>query len=196
MQQLYYNENNFPVIDLGDYVLREQISDDVEDFFAYYADPEVSKYVISDIPKTLEEAKYELKYWIDVFKNNDGIYFAIARKDNNKLIGTIGLNGINRIHNRIELSYDLAKEYWNKGITTQAIKAVTWYGFKKMKINRIEAYSLEQNVASRKVLTKCGFFLEGELRQHRYYNGVYKDIGIFSLVYDEYVGNASNLIDK
>ena len=196
MQQLYYNENNFPVIDLGNYVLREQISDDVEDFFAYYADPEVSKYVISDIPKTLEEAKYELKYWIDVFKNNDGIYFAIARKDNNKLIGTIGLNGINRIHNRIELSYDLAKEYWNKGITTKAIKAVTWYGFEKMRINRIEAYSLEQNVASRKVLTKCGFFLEGELRQHRYYNGVYKDIGIFSLVYDEYVGNASNLIDK
>lgn len=185
--QLYYNENNFPIIDLGEYILREEVLEDAEDFFSYYADPEVSKYVISDIPETLEEAKYELKYWMNVFKNNDGIYFAIARKDNNKLIGTIGLSGVNRMHNRIELSYDLAKEYWNKGIITQAIKAVTWYGFEKMKINRIEAYSLEENIASRKVLAKSGFFLEGELKQHRYHNGVYKDIGIFSLVYREYV---------
>jgi len=184
--QLYYNENDFPIIDLGKYILRQKVPEDAEDFFAYYSDPEVNKYIISNIPETLEEARYELKYWTDIFKNNDGVYFGIARKDSNKLIGTIGLSDFNRIHNRIELSYDLAKEYWNQGIITQAMKKVIWYGFEKMKINRIEAYSLKQNSASRKVLAKCEFFLEGELRQHRYHNGVYKDIGIFSLLYSDY----------
>jgi ribosomal-protein-alanine N-acetyltransferase len=183
---LHHNHNNFPVIDLGNYILREQSQDDLNDFFNYYTDPQVNKHIVADIPRNIEECKYELKYWIDIFKNNDGIYFAIARKDNNQLIGTIGLSGINRMHNRIELSYDLAKEYWNLGITTAAIKAVVKYGFESMRVNRIEAYSLKQNEASRKVLQKCGFELEGELKQHRYHQGIYKDIGIFSLVYSNW----------
>ncbi len=113
----YYNrKHKFPVIDLGDYILREQTSDDAEDFFHYYADPIVNKYIVSDIPSDIEEARREINYWIEVFNNNDGIYFGIARKDTNQLIGSVGLSSINYRHNRIEASYDLAKEYWDKGI--------------------------------------------------------------------------------
>ncbi len=183
----YYNrKNNFPIIDLGDYILREQTVEDAEDFFNYYADPEVNKYIVSDIPSNLEEAKREIGYWIEVFNSNDGIYFGIARKDNNQLIGSVGLSSVNYRHNRIEASYDLAKEYWNKGIMTKALREVIKYGFEKMNINRIEAYSLKENTGSRKVLTKCGFVLEGELKQHRRHNGVYKDIGVFSIVSEDY----------
>jgi ribosomal-protein-alanine N-acetyltransferase len=184
----YYNHKiNFPVIDLGDYILREQTVEDAQDFFNYYSDPIVNKYIVSDIPADLEEARREISYWINVFNCNDGIYFGIARKDNNQLIGSAGLSGINHRHNRIELSYDLAKEYWNLGIMSKALKEVVKYGFEAMDINRIEAFSLQENIASRKVLTKCGFNLEGELKQHRRHNGIYMDIGIFSLVKEDYL---------
>lgn len=186
---MHFDHNNFPIIDLGNYILREQTPEDVVDFFNYYSDPEVYKYVVADIPRNLEEARYELKYWIDIYKNGEGIYFGIARKDTNQLVGSIGLSGYNRMHHRIELSYDLAKEYWNLGITTAAIREVVKYGFEHLRINRIEAYSLKPNLASRRVLQKCGFNLEGELKQHRYHNGVYKDIGIFSLVYSDWIKN-------
>lgn len=176
----------FPIIDLGDYILREQTADDANDFFNYYTNPEVNKYIVSFIPKTVEEAKTELNYWMNIFKYNDGIYFGIARKDNNQLIGSVGISGVNRSHNRIEASYDLAKDYWNKGVMTKALKEVLKYGFETLSINRIEAYAMPGNIASIKVLQKCGFQYEGNLRQHRYHNGKYVDIGSFSILHEDY----------
>jgi len=175
---------NFPTIDLGDFVLREQTLDDAEAFLEYYSDPEVSKYVVSFIPQTLEEARKEISYWIDVFNYNDGLYFAIARKSDNKMIGSVGVSGVNRNHNRIEASYDLAKEYWGQGIMTKALSEVLKYVFKELKFNRIEAFAMPNNIGSHRVLEKCGFVFEGNLRQHRFHNGKYVDIGIYSVLYN------------
>lgn len=186
------HKSNFPVIDLGDYILREQTMEDVPNFHNYYTDPVVNEYIVSDIPTSLEESRYELKYWINVFYNKTGIYFGIAKKNTNELIGSIGVTGINRMHNRAEISYDLAKEYWQKGIMTTALNALVKYAFDEMKINRLEAYALKGNSGSRAVLTKCNFTLEGELKQHRKHRGVYKDIGIFSLVFSDYAKFTQN----
>lgn len=172
----------FPVIDLGNYILREKTVDDTVDFFNYYSDPEVNKYILCDIPQDIEDARRELYYWRNIFYHNDGIYFAIARKDNSKLIGSIGLTSRNNYHRRIELSYDLAKEYWRKGITTAAIKAVTKYAFEEMQMNRIEAFTSINNLPSKNLLLKNGFELEGLLRKHRYYKGNYVDVYIFSML--------------
>ena len=128
-----------------------------------------------------------MQYWINVFYNGDGIYFAIAKKDTDQMIGSIGLSGINRNNNRIEASYDLAKEFWNKGIMTKALMALLEYGFEEMQFNRIEAFAMKENIASRVIMQKCGFNLEGELKQHRYHNGMYKDIGLFSIVREDYL---------
>ena len=175
----------FPTIDLGDFILREQTLEDAEAFLEYYSDPQVSKYIVSFIPKTVEEARSEIRYWINVFSYNDGLYFAIARKSDNKMIGSVGVSGVNRSHNRIEASYDLAKEYWGKGIMTKALNAVLKYAFSELKFNRIEAYAMPDNIGSQKVLEKCGFAFEGVLRQHRFHNGKYVDIGIYSVLYSD-----------
>ncbi len=179
----------FPTIDLGDYILREQTIEDAEAFLEYYSDPEVNKYIVSFIPKTVEEARTELRYWINVFSYNDGIYFAIARKSDNKMIGSVGVSGVNRIHNRIEASYDLAKEYWNKGIMSTALNAMLKYVFAEFKFNRIEAFAMPDNIGSYRVLEKCGFAFEGNLRQHRFHQGKYVDIGIYSILYQDLIKN-------
>ena len=191
-----YNSNqsqNFPTIDLGGYILRKITLDDAEDFLEYYSDPEVNKYIISSIPSNIEESKSELQYWINVFNYSDGIYFAIVKKDNNRLIGTIGISSANRRHNRIEASYDLAKEYWGQGIVTKALKAVIKYGFEKLQFNRIEAYVMSDNIGSYRVLQKCGFMFEGVLRQHRFHNGKYIDIGSYSIIYKDFLPILSNI---
>lgn len=176
---------NFPIIDLGNYILREKQASDVADFFNYYSDPEVNKYIISHIPRNIEEARMELNYWKNIFYTGDGIYFAIARKDNNQLIGSIGFSSHIRTHHRIELSYDLAKEYWNQGIMTSAINAVADYGFYQMPINRIEAFVHKDNLISLKLLEKCQFKQEGLLRQHRFHLDKYVDVFIYSRLKNE-----------
>jgi ribosomal-protein-alanine N-acetyltransferase len=183
----------FPTIDLGEYILREKQESDLQDFFNYYTDPKVNQYIVSYIPQNLEEARLELKFWQNVFYSNDGIYFAIARKDNNQLIGSLGFSGYIRHHNRVELSYDLSKDYWRQGITNKAINAIVKYGFETMNFNRIEAFTVTENIASEKLLEKCGFKKEGLLRQHRFHKQKYIDVYIFSLIKEDYLKNTNQL---
>ena len=179
-------EKKFPTIDLGDFILREKQESDLEDFYRYYSDPEVNKFIMSDIPQNLQQAKQELLYWRGTFHRNDGIYFAIANKSNNQLIGAIGLTSHNSFNSRIELSYDLAKEYWRQGIMTKAIAAVIKYAFEIIRVNRIEASVATSNIPSHELLLKCGFTLEGILR-HRYHQGRYVDVAFFSMIRNDYL---------
>jgi len=181
--------DNFPTIDLGDVVLRKKQEEDVEDFFAYYSNPNVNRYILCNIPTNLDEAKMEYKYWARTFERKDGIYFAIARKSDNKVIGSAGLTSYNSYQGRIEISYDLAEQYWNKGIMSAVVNSITKLAFfelhdlvGKSKINRIEAFVSVENDASKHLLKKCGYTLEGILRQHRYHRGSYVDVYCFSIV--------------
>lgn len=179
-----YGQKEFPNIDLGEFILREKRLSDDEDFFTYYSDPEVNKYILCQIPNNIEETKRELSYWRNIFYRNDGIYFAIADKETDRLIGSIGLTGYNAYQGRIEISYDLSKHYWRRGIMKKAIAAVTEYAFSEFneKINRVEAFTATNNIASKNLLLKNGYELEGVLRQHRYHRGVYVDVFIFSIL--------------
>ncbi len=180
----------FPTIDCGDFILREKCDADVEDFFAYYADPEVNKFILCEIPQDLESARRELHYWRNVFYQNDGIYFAIADKATGKMIGSIGLTGHNAYQSRIEISYDLAQQYWRRGITTKAIERIVKYAFENFyygRINRIEAFVSTNNEPSKNLLIKSGFVLEGVLRQHRYHRGAYVDVCSFSMLRSDFV---------
>ncbi|MBM3579788.1 MAG: GNAT family N-acetyltransferase, partial [Alphaproteobacteria bacterium] len=172
----------FPVFDLGDVVLREKQEADVEDFFRYYTDPEVNKFILCQIPQTLEDSRRELHYWRSVFYQNDGIYFAIADKQSGRMIGSIGLTSLNTYQSRVEISYDLAQEYWRRGITSRAIKSVVDYAFDVLRVNRIEASVSCENLPSKNLLIKCGFTLEGILRQHRLHKCHFVDVYFFSLL--------------
>lgn len=183
----------FPTFDLGDVILREKQETDIPDFFRYYCDPEVCKFILCEIPQSLEESGRELRYWRSVFYQNDGIYFAIADKKTNQMIGSIGLTSHNTYQSRIELSYDLAKEYWRRGIATRAIEVVVKYAFETLGVNRIEASVSCANEPSKNLLLKCGFTLEGTLRQHRYHHGQYVDVYFFSMLRSDWAKiSASN----
>lgn len=177
----------FPFFDLGEFVLREKRDKDVEDFFKYYSDPEVNRFILCNIPQDLEEAKRDLHYWRQVFYSGDGIYFAIADKASDKIIGSIGVTGHNFYHKRIEISYDLSKEYWRRGIITKAIKVVNEFSFRQLNVNRIEAMVATENTVSKNLLLKCGYTLEGKLRQHRYHKGTFFDVYVFSLLRSDYL---------
>ncbi len=103
------------------------------------------------------------KQWIEFAKSNDCI-FAITV--DNEAVGGIGLNigeDIERIS--AEVGYWLGEEHWGKEITSSALKGMNKYGFNELKLERIFAVPLEQNIASRRVLEKNGFNLEGILRK-------------------------------
>ena len=138
--------DQFPTLIIDDnFILREQSVEDYQDFFDYFSESDVSKHILSNIPNTLAEAKVEIQYWINLYQRRLSVYWAIAERNSNKMIGAIGYNDWNRYNNRAEISYDLSKAYWRMGIMTKAMKVVLDYGFNTMNINRIQASTLEVN---------------------------------------------------
>ena len=178
--------SKFPILQMKDLALRELQITDNKPFYTYLSDPMVNKYVSEeDTPKSLEAAKDELKYWASLFHNRRSVYWGIARKDTDMLIGTAGFNVWSRTHQRGEVSYDLARPHWGKGIMTRVLQAICDYGFSTMDINRIQATVATDNIGSIKVLNKVGFQKEGDLREYGILHGKKKDFYMMSYLRKE-----------
>lgn len=179
---LNFYQKPFPTIDFdAHYILREQTLEDTEAFFRYYTDHEVGQYILATKPATLLEASKEVHYCRNLFYSKQGVYWTIAKKENNEMIGAIGLY-MNNMHHRAEITYDLAKDYWRKGIMKKAMRAVIHYVFTEMKLLRLEAVTRHDNMASIKLLKTLGFVHEGTLKNYRYFDGKAWDIEMFAMV--------------
>lgn len=99
------------------------------------------------------------------FKTENNYIFAVRLKDTLKLIGGIGLT-LENMNNRAELGYWLAEEFWNNGITTEAVQVILRFGFENLGLNKVVAVYLNTNEASGKVMQKNGMIKEGELKNH------------------------------
>jgi RimJ/RimL family protein N-acetyltransferase len=64
-----------------------------------------------------------------------------------------------------EIGYWLGQEFWGRGIMTEAVRCITDWGFTSLNIYRVYALVFEWNPASRRVLEKAGYILEGCLRK-------------------------------
>ena len=180
MIDTFYNKK-FPTFDIDkNFFLREQSVKDTEAFFKYYTHPEVARYILASNPRNLTEATAEIHYCRDLFKHRCGIYWTLARKQDNYMIGAIGLY-INNRNYQAEICYDLSHQYWNRGIMTKAIKIIIYFSFRHIPINRIEAITLKENVASVATLKKVGFVHESTMKNYRYFNGRLHNIEVFSI---------------
>lgn len=177
----------FPTLQLDDqYYLREQRLDDAEDFFAYYANPNVCQHILASTPTCVLEARSEIAHCQKLFYDRRGAYWAIATRDTDKMIGAIGLY-INNQHHRAEISYELSEAYWRKGIMSKAIACLAGYCFLELDVRRIEALVLDSNQPSIALLHKHGFTREGTLRAYRYFQNKSRDVELYALTYAEFM---------
>lgn len=79
-----------------------------------------------------------------------------------------------------EIGYWLGQKYWNRGIATEALKAVTAEAFKRYEITRLFAVPFADHIASVRVLEKAGYVREGHLRQSAIKNGQIRDQLLFA----------------
>jgi RimJ/RimL family protein N-acetyltransferase len=83
-----------------------------------------------------------------------------------------------------EIGYWLAEPFWNRGIVTQCLKAVTEYAIKTHELTRIYAVPFEWNTASFKVLEKAGYTMDCRLRRSAIKDGKLIDQVLYSYVVD------------
>lgn len=98
-------------------------------------------------------------------------------------VGSISVTQKDDVYEKsAELGYFLARDYWNRGITTQSVRALCRLAFVQLPVVRIFAEPFACNIGSRRVLEKAGFELEGTLKKSVYKNGQLFDSCVYAFL--------------
>ena len=134
-------------------IIRKFYIDDTESLFSILSDEEVNKYLPWFPFKSLEDTKNHLvNFYLKTNDNNNFYRYAVCLKENNIPIGYIHFENNN---DNNDFGYGLKKEYWNKGIITEAAKTVM-EELKRNNVKYITATHDRNNIASGEVMKKIG----------------------------------------
>ena len=148
------------VIETERLILRPFKQSDLHDFYEYASVPGVGEMAGWKHHETIEKSQEIL----DIFIKEDKT-FAIVLKENNKVIGSLGiekygledkLTEFNSYYGR-EIGYVLSKDYWGKGIMPEAVMAVINYLFNNLQFDFLTCGYYNFNNQSKRVQEKCGF---------------------------------------
>ena len=175
----------FPVLETERLVLREIVPADAQDLLVFTGDPYVQRYNARPMTN-VSQALAEIEEHQTLFLRQDGVAWGITLKGSHRVVGRAGFHAWS-LSNRAMLGYDLAREYWGLGIASEAVSEVIRFGYEEMRLNRIEAETIEDNHESRRMLERIGFKLEGVRREYSLEDdGEYHGSAIYSLLRGEY----------
>ena len=112
--------------------------------------------------------------------------WGIVLKESNKVVGMIAIFDIQNARMG-DIGYRVNPEYWNMGITTEALKEVIRFIFENTEIERLNGRVDVRNIGSNRVMEKCGLIKEGTVRQGKMVS-VYCDYNIYGMLRDDYMG--------
>ena len=176
---------------LGDnlYLSPKDVSEEeIEKFTEWMNDFEVTDY--TGRTGYITTLSGEKEYLEDSAKNTDNRTFDIIELNNNKLIGTVGLEHINWIARSAVLGIFIGdSDYRNNGYGTEAIKLLLEYGFKYLNLHSIRLDLLSANERAHKCYLKCGFKDAGKSREEIFLNGKYYDKLHMDILENEFDGD-------
>lgn len=149
-------------------------------------DPEIRKYIKLVAPM-MEAAEKE---WVNRLAKDSmemkNFVFIIELPDGTP-VGTMGVHRINLKNRHATTGAILQKEYWGKGIGSTVKMYLLNYLFNELGLNRVKSLVWEFNERSVKYSLRCGYKIEGQLRQVLYRDGKYWDEIILGVLRDEWV---------
>ncbi len=131
---------------------------------------------------TLEEAIKFINKINKGIEEHDWLFWGITIKGNPQLIGTICLWNFSEDRKIAEVGYDLHPEYQGQGIMNEALLCILDYGFTKLQLDTTEAFTHQNNEASKKLLIRNSF----HHIEHRK-DPDNPDNSIFSITRDQYI---------
>ncbi len=164
--------------------LKEITWNDIANIHNLHSIPEVEEYNTIGIPEDLVATKELLRPAINDQKKDPRKTYVwnILLKDIDTFIGIAGMSVSNDRFNYGEIYYKLHPDYWGKGYATEAAKTIILFGFKHLKLHRIEAGVATENTRSIKVLEKIGMTQEGIRRKILPIRGEWIDNYHFAIV--------------
>ena len=145
-------DKDAPSDSTNDVLLRDVTADDLPIFFDQQLDPDATQ--MAAFPA--REKRAFMTHWTKILSSETVTTKTILFK------GQVAGNVVSFEHfGELQVGYWLGKEYWGKGIATKALSVFLQH----VKQRPLYAYVAKQNIASLRVLEKCGFAIIGENKE-------------------------------
>ena len=187
-ESLFRIFSHMPELETERLYLRAARVSDAEDMFAYAKDPEVTKYLLWQPHADSTYTRRYLEYLAGRYRIGAHFEWVMVSKETGRMIGTCGFAKIDTANNAGELGYVLNPAYRGTGLVAEAARRVMEFGFSVLSLHRIEARFMIENTASRRVMEKLGMRFEGVQRSSMLVKGLYRDIGVCSILRGEFYG--------
>ena len=166
-------------------ILRQFTKKDAGDMYVWASNPNVVKYLSYQPHKSLKDSKSILRKWIASYKKQNVYNWAIEYKG--VCVGNISVVSQEEDGYICHLGWQIDEKYWNKGIVTEAAKAVVDFLFTEVGCDRISSAYDTRNVGSGRVMQKIGMEFEGCLRRYYYQkDGSIGDRNFYSILRSEW----------
>ena len=132
---------------------------------------------------TMDYHERRLEHYLQCAEMGEDYRFAVF--DGRKMIANINLSAIEHAaFQNGRLGYSVDGEYTGRGVATDNIQSVCRFGFRHLKLHRLEANVMPRNAASKRVLEKCGFMKVGLSPKMIQINGVWEDHEMYAKLVD------------
>lgn len=168
-------------------LLRAPVAGDAESMIKIFHDQDIMKRFSRDMhpPVSISSLTEDLsKTWKDFGRD---FYFSIEDKASGRYIGSCGYNKIDRKNSFADIGIYLDKNYWSKGLGTEALTLLIKFLFDQNNLHKIRLSVHGNNDSAIRCYERLGFKLEGRVREELYQDGQYHDIcfmGLFRREWD------------
>lgn len=174
-------------IDTSRLLLRPFIAEDAEDLFNNWAsDPQVTRFLTWPCHESLDTSRRIIAEWMDGYSDPSFYQWAIQLKPAGPVIGSISVVKLQDATGTVEIGYCLGRPWWGKGLMTEALDAVIRTCFEDLEVDCVRATHDPANLASGRVMQKCGMSYEGRLRHAVVIDHVARDQVVYSILKDEF----------
>jgi [ribosomal protein S5]-alanine N-acetyltransferase len=146
-----------PLLETDRLILRQLEEGDRDSIFRLRTNEAVNRFLDRDPPTRPEDAEAFIKKIKAGIDGNDSYYWAISRKEEPGLVGTMCIWNISVDRKKGEIGYELLPDMQGKGLMQEAIGRLIRFAFDVIGLELLEAYTHKENEASTRLLLKFGF---------------------------------------
>lgn len=157
---------------------------DLQLFYFGKNNPEVRETLFLFYPMTLEQVRQEINTQTSTREN---LLFTIVEKEKDEAIGLTSFVRIDYVSRMATFFLAIWNpEHWSKGFGAEATKLMVEYGFDILNLNRIQLHVAVENKNAIRAYEKCGFKVEGTLREAMYHHNRYCDFHLMAILRSEF----------
>jgi len=161
--------------------------EDIPTFVRWFNDPEVRRYLLFNDPMS----KAQEERWFERFLDRKDYIFAIEAliEGTWSHIGNCGLEDIDYRNGVAAFGIMIGeKAHWSQGYGTEATRLLVGFGFRELRLNRIQLQVYDFNTRAIRCYEKAGFIHEGVQRQGLFRDGRHCDVHWMGILAEEFFG--------